>query len=537
MQDHDSSNERPVLERTIAIVRRNWLLLLICVVVVPVVALLYSLAQTPQYTATASLVFQGQGLESQLFGLTPVTNPDPQREAATNLQLVSVEQVAARTAKALDKPGLTTEDVRGAVTVSPAGESELASVEATAEGPAFAARLANEVARQYISFSKEINQEKIVHAQALVETKLEELTPAERASTSGQDLEAKVRQLAALAAVQSGNAELAQRATPPSEPSSPKKTRNVALGILLGVMLGIGLALLREQFDRRLRDAESIEEVFDVPVLGTIPQSRAISNTGPGGELIPTGMEGEAFRMLRANLRYFNVDRQITSILITSAAAEDGKTTVAWNVAAAEARAEKRVLFLEADLRRPRLAEHLGVDQDTGLSLVLAGVESSAAAIKNVQGVDLMAAGPLPPNPGELIESQRMTELLAWAEGEYDRVIVDTPPAAVVADAVSLFSQVDGVVIVSRLNKSPREAAEHLRDQLANTAAPLLGIVINGVASPADSGYYRSQPMANSFPDSPNGSAKAKKSPAKPLKRAARRAQRAASAGKPPRSS
>jgi receptor protein-tyrosine kinase len=242
-------------------------------------------------------------------------------------------------------------------------------------------------------------------------------------------------------------------------------------------------------------------------VLGTIPQSRAIQRSGPGGELPPTGMEGEAFRMLRANLRYFNVDREITSILITSAAPQDGKTTVAWNVAMAEARAGKRVLYIEADLRRPTLSGHLGISPDIGLSLVLSGAETAPTAIQNVQGVDLIFAGPLPPNPAELIESQRMTELLTWGEEKYDRVIVDTPPAAVVADAVSLFNQVDGVVIVARLNKSPREAAEHLRDQLANTSAPMLGIVINGVASPADSGYYRSQPTATPFPADSSGDA------------------------------
>ena len=293
----------------------------------------------------------------------------------------------------------------------------------------------------------------------------------------------------------------------------------MALGLLLGLLLGVGLALLRDQFDRRLRDTDGIEEVFNLPVLGTIPQSRAIQHSGPGGELPPTGMEGEAFRMLRANLRYFNVDREIASILITSAAPQDGKTTVAWNVAMSEARAGKRVLYIEADLRRPTLSGHLGLSPDTGLSLVLSGAEP-AAAIQNVQGVDLIFAGPLPPNPAELIESQRMTELLTWAKGEYDRVIVDTPPAAVVADAVSLFSQVDGVVIVARLNKSPREAAEHLRDQLANTGAPMLGIVINGVASPADSGYYRSQPTAMPFPDGPSGDTETEKDKSEPAEKA-----------------
>ena len=502
MHSSDASHERPVFERGLAIARRNLLLLLLCVVLVPTAALVFSLLQTPQYTASASLLFGTQGSDLQLFGIVPLTDTDPQREAATNLKLVSVDQVATRTARALDESNLTTKDVSEKVAVTGEGESDLISVIATGESPTFAAQLANEFARQYISFSRETKSAKIRRAQGLIEAKLNELTPAERAGAIGQDLAQRARQLAMLATVQTGNAELAQPATPPTSPSSPKTMRNVALGILLGILLGIGLALLREQLDRRIRDLSDIEDVFDLPVLGTIPQSRAIRDSGPGSELAPTSMEGEAFRMLRANLRYFNVDSQVTSILITSAAPQDGKTTIAWNVALAEARAGERVLFLDADLRQPMLAEHLGASVDDGLSLVLAGASKPAAAIQSIMGVDLLPAGPPPPNPAELIESKRMSELLTWAEREYDRVIVDTPPAAVVADAVSLFGRVSGVVIVTRLQRSPRDAATFLHDQLVNTGAPVLGIVINGVNAPPESGYYQSRDAAGPFAES-----------------------------------
>jgi succinoglycan biosynthesis transport protein ExoP len=483
--------ERSTFERGLAIARRNWILLVVCFVTVPAVALAYSLAQTPQYTASASLLFGSSELGQTVFNSPVLTETDPQRAAATNLRLVSLEQVAARTAKALEKPGLGATEISEKVAVSPQGESDLISVSATDESPRFASRLANQFARQYISFRREADRAKISQAEALVQQKINELAPEERAAQEGENLARRQRQLGIIAALQTGNAELVQAATTPSTPSSPTTKRNVALGILLGILLGICLALLREQLDRRLKDLDEVEEMFDLPVLGTIPQSQAILHSGPEVELTPTGMEGEAFRMLRANLRYFNVDREVTSILVTSAAPQDGKTTVAWNVALAEARAGKRVLYLEADLRRPSLADHLGLESDNGLSLVLVGNSDRQAAIQRMHDVDLMLAGPLPPNPAELIESQRMSELLAWAEREYDRVIIDTPPAAVVADAVALFSQVGGVVVVVRLRKSPRDATEHLRDQLANTGAPVLGLVINGVGAPSDNGYYR----------------------------------------------
>jgi tyrosine-protein kinase len=508
--------DRPALERGLGIARRNWLILLICIVALPVLALVYSLLQTPKYTASATLLFNSAEAGQLPFG--GEVDTDPQRAAATNLRLVSLEKISARTAKALDQPGLTTEGVSAAVEVAPQGESDLISIEATDPSAKLATQIANEFARQYISFRRETDQRRIVQAETIVEAKLAELSSGEREGPEGENLEKRLRQLAFLSTLTTGNAELVQEANEPSSPSSPKTKRNIALGLLLGIALGICLALLREQFDRRLRELEDVEALFDVPILGTIPQSSAIAHTGPGAQLAPTGAEGEAFRMLRASLRYFNVDRQVCSILVTSSVSQDGKTTVAWNLALAEARAGTRVLYLEADLRRPSLSTELGIPTDDGLSLVLTGSSEPSQAIREVEGVDVLVAGPVPPNPAELIESQRMSNLLAWAEENYDRVIIDTPPAAVVADAVSLFSQVGGVVVVARLQKSPRDDAEHLRDQLTNTGAPVLGLVINGVGAPSESNYYHASPTGEFAPrrkpESKASSANSNSSPA-----------------------
>jgi tyrosine-protein kinase len=497
LQASATHHERPAFERGLAIVRRNLLLLAICLITVPLVALGYSLLQDKEYTASASLLFGGQSLEAKLFGFEP--NEDPQREAATNIKLVSSDEVSVRTADALDVPGLSAADVKSAVSVTPEGESKLIAIEATDTDPKLATRIADEYASQYIEFSRDEAKAKIEATKTPIEAQLEEIPAADREGTSASVLERKIRQLDALKAIQSGNAELAQPAVEPTSPSSPRTSRNVALGILLGLLLGIGLALAREQFDRRLRDIEEVEELLRLPVLGTIPRSRAILDRGAGAELTPTGAEGEAFRMLRASLHYFNVDRTVKSILVTSAAARDGKTTVAWNLAQSEGRAGTKVLFIEADLRRPTLAAALGIGDHDGLSLVLAGISEPKGAIRNTHGVDVLTAGPLPPNPAELIESKRMVELLKWAEGEYERVIVDTPPSALVADAVPLFSQVGGVAVVVRLLQSPREAIEQLKDQLENTRAPVLGIVINGVEAPSDTSYYRGQQASGDF--------------------------------------
>ncbi|HKB50517.1 MAG TPA: polysaccharide biosynthesis tyrosine autokinase [Solirubrobacterales bacterium] len=476
------------LERALLIARRNWILLLVCFLVVPGAALAYSGAQTPEYTASASLLF----IEKD------ASQVNPERAAATNLALVSLDQVAARTASTLSDTGLTVSEVSNKVSVSPAGESDLVQVEATDADPVVAAKIANEFARQFIAFRRDANRAKVLKALGLIEARLNELAPNELGSPEAVALENRKRDLAVRATLQTGEAQLVQPATAPSAPSTPKTTRNVALGILLGLVLGISLALLRDQFDRRLKTVEEAEDAFGLSVLATIPQSRNIGG-GDDADATLRGEEAESFRMLRANLQYFGIDQELKSILITSPASEDGKTMVAWNLALTEAHAGKRILFIEADLRRPTIAAQLHLLGEKGLGLVLAGGLEAKAAIQKAQGVDILPAGPLPPNPAELIDSQRMEDLLEWAEREYDRVVVDTPPAAVVADALPLIKRVDRMLVVVRLRRTARDAAERLREQLANIDAPVIGIVINGAAAKADDSYYRSPAISDSF--------------------------------------
>ena len=303
------------LERGIQIARRNWVLLLVCFLAVPGAALVYSLAQTPEYTASASLLFTEKN----------TSQVDPERAAATNLQLVSLDQVAARTADALPDAGLNMTEVSEKISVSPAGESDLVDIEATDADPALSAEIANEFAMQFIAFRRDANRAKITKEEELIETRLNELTPSQLGGPEGQALEERNRELAVKATLQTGEAQLVQPATEPGAPSSPKKTRNVALGILLGLVLGISLALLRDQFDRRLKTVEEAERAFDLPVLATVPQSKQIED---GIEVTLRGEEAELFRMLRANLQYFGLNEEIRSLLITSSASEDGKTMV-----------------------------------------------------------------------------------------------------------------------------------------------------------------------------------------------------------------
>jgi polysaccharide biosynthesis transport protein len=479
------------LERVIRVARRNAGLILLCVVLAPAAALAVSMLQTKEYTASSSLLFRDPGLDQKFTG-TPFfqEGQDEARLAATNLRLVSLDSLAALTAREIDKPGFSREDVSNAVEVGADGPSDVVTVKATDHDPRFAAKLANTYAREYIVFRREADRAKVREAQLLVQTKLDAMTPEERAGSSGQRLEDSARQLELLSALQTGNAELVQRARPPTSASSPKPIRSVALGLVLGLLLAVGATLLREQLDRRLRDASDVTDLLSVPVLAAIPDHRPTPRYA--NPLEPP--DSESFRMLRTNLRYFNVDEELNSILVTSAAPKEGKTTISWNLARAEARAGKRVLLIEADLRRPTLGSQLGVAARGGLTLILAGVTNPEETLTTVSDVDLITAGPPPPNPAELIESQRMRKLIQWGEERYDRVIIDTPPAAMVADAIPLVPMVSGVVVVVRLGQSRHDAVERLQTQLANVDAPVLGVVLNGSVVRKSDYYYPQRP-------------------------------------------
>jgi succinoglycan biosynthesis transport protein ExoP len=481
------------LQRVIPIIRRNLGLILLCVVLAPAAALALSLVQSKEYTASSSLLFRDPGLDTKFTG-TPFfrEGEDEARLAATNLRLVSLDSIATLTARRIGNPGFTREDVSKAVDVAAEGTSDVVTISATDTDPKFAATLANTFAREYVRFRRDRDRAKVREALTLVQRRLNAMTAEEQAGRAGQELQDSARQLELIAALQTGNAEVVQRARPPTTASSPKPVRSVALGLVLGLLLAVALTLIREQLDRRLRDPSDVTELLNVPVLAAISADRGTVRHDIANDSSMRRLDTEAFRMLRTNLRYFNVDEQLTSIMVMSASPEEGKTSIAWNLARAEAKAGTRVLCIEADMRRPTLARHLDVAADGGLSLILAGVMDPGDAITTASGVDVITAGPLPPNPAELIESQRMRKLIQWGEQHYDRVIIDTPPAASVADAIPIVPMVSGVVIVVRLGHSHRDAVDHLRTQLVNINAPVLGVVLNGsVGRPNNYDYAR----------------------------------------------
>jgi succinoglycan biosynthesis transport protein ExoP len=513
------------IEQVLGTLRRRAVWILLCFVLVTGAAYGYSKHQTKKYTATASLVFNNSQANQQAAGLQALSGGTSQQaQQSTNLQLVHLGDMAEKTAALLAGTktatplarALTKEKIKEALNVSAQGESDIVDVTATATTPTLAAEIANTYANTFVKEQQDNNHAYYASALRLVDRQLGALSPKQRLSATGLALASRAQSLGVLAELRNGNVEVAQWATVPTSPSSPKVSRNTLLGALLGLLLGIGIAFLLDRLDRRIREPKDLEAIYRLPLLGVVPESRALSRSAQRDGDSPAGLapgEAEAFHLIRAHLRYFNVDRQLRALMIASAAPGDGKTTIAHHLAAAAARMGSRVLLMEVDLRRPTLMQQLDVSSGPGLSDILIGAASLGEAAQSIavgapsgdglqgRSFDVLVAGAvLPPNPAELIESHAMQTLLDQAKATYDLVVVDTPPLTAVSDAFPLLSKVDGVIIVGRVGRNRRDIAERLHETLTGAGAPLLGVVANGVKASGPNSYMYAYDYAQTAP-------------------------------------
>lgn len=285
----------------------------------------------------------------------------------------------------------------------------------------------------------------------------------------------------------------------PLNPIRPRTRANMALSVILGLAVGISMALFLEHLDDSIKGPEDAEKLLGAPVLGYVPifhNDGVVSDARTDLVALyhPRSKASEAYRALRTGIVFSAPDEQLRKILVTSAAPGEGKTISATNLAVTMAQTGSKVLLVDSDMRRPRVHTLFNLSNTHGLSNLLIGEARAKQAIKttNVPNLHVMTSGPIPPNPSELLGSQRMKKVIHGLSKFYDRIIFDSPPALTVTDANILGTMVNGVVVVVRTSSTARELARRGTSQLRSVNARILGTVLNHVPKGPDSYYYHS---------------------------------------------
>ncbi len=337
---------------------------------------------------------------------------------------------------------------------------------------------------------------------------------AEANKTLYEGLMTKLKETAISAGLRSSNIRVVDPAMVPSTPARPAKTRNVALAFLVGLVGGIGLALMREYLDNTVKTPDDVETLSRLPSLAVVPEFAGTNGSGkrPGllqgfssnghdkrielvAQHLPKSQMAEAFRALRTSILLSQADHPPQVILVTSALPREGKTTAAANLAVTLAQLGDKTVLVDADLRKPGVGRLLNLagGKYAGLSSYLAGVSSldlvsvPHPAIPNLVAIP---TGPLPPNPADLLSSQRLVEAIAELRTKFKFIVIDSPPIMAATDAVILSVQTDGVLLVVRSGETPKEAFTRTRDLLHSVKCRILGVVLNAVDSGAPDYYY-----------------------------------------------
>lgn len=313
----------------------------------------------------------------------------------------------------------------------------------------------------------------------------------EMAEAAYKELESERRQLAIRQKAWRDSAQIIQPAAVPLSPIRPRKTLNLMFATLMGLCLGVSMAFLQEFLDDRVNSPEDAERTVGLPVLGYIPmmsdgQERLMT------ELPAQSLISESYRGLRSSIGFASVDEPIRTLVVTSSNKGEGKSLTSVNLAIAMALERRRVILVDADLRRPNLHRLLKVEQSPGLSDLLVDRVPVEDALQRtaIEGLQVITSGPRPPDPAELLNSMRMSELIKQLSKMADMVIFDTPPCLPVTDAQVLATKVNGVVLVLEVGEAKKAALRHVKGLLDQARARTLGLVLNKIGQGASQGYY-----------------------------------------------
>ncbi|MFF2487709.1 polysaccharide biosynthesis tyrosine autokinase [Microbacterium sp. NPDC058062] len=435
----------------IRILRKNWVIIVVATLVGIGVAAAWSLTRTPQYEAQ-STVFVSTQSGSTIQDLQQGSN-FTQSRVQTYTNLVTTPIVMNPVIAELGL-GMTASELSAEVEASAALNTTLITITVTGADPVQAADVANALG-------------------ASLKSVVERLETPNGTDTS------PVR------------VERVKDALPPLSPSSPNVPLNLALGALVGLAIGIGTAVLRAVLDTRIRTPRDVEQVTDRPLIGAIAFDPKAKERPLIVHADPLSPRAESFRAMRTNLQFLETDEGRASYVITSSVPSEGKSTTTINLAIALADAGKRVALLDTDLRKPKIAEYLGIEGGAGLTDVLIGRARLADVMLpwGNRSLYVLPAGKIPPNPSELLGSKSMLQLLEALERDVDVVLCDAPPLLPVTDAAILAKATSGAILVVSAGHTNRHQLSGAVDALNTAGAHIAGIAITMVPTRGPDSY------------------------------------------------
>jgi len=469
--------------------RRKWWVVLAAALGLAA-SLAFSLTAHKQYSATAQLLVQPSINASGVGATEP--QPVTQTDVETELQLVTSAPVQQAVRAHLNSVP--------AVTAAEVGQTNVMAITATSEVPSQAAAVANLYATAFVQYRQGVAERSLASAEAQLRSQISSLTQqlkSFRGKTTSPEASALLNQQAVLkeqlaqmqvsGAADTGDVVLVTPAQPPVSPSSPKPVKDALLGLAAGLALGLGLAFLRHSLDDKLASKEAAEHAGGAQVLAMTPMVSSWRRRRPLVVVLtqPTSPAAESYRSLRTSLQFARQDGQLRSIMVTSPSASEGKTATLANLGVVFAQAGERVLLVSCDLRRPRIGSFFEFNETEGLTSVLLGqrtLEQVLMPVAGTDGLSLLPAGPIPPNPAELLGSARARDIFADLQKRFDLVLIDSPPVLPVTDAAILSRHADATLMLVAAGQTRRADLHRAVEKLDHVGTTILGIVLNKVS-------------------------------------------------------
>jgi polysaccharide biosynthesis transport protein len=494
--------------------RRIWIVILAIVIAVGA-AYLVSSRQTPAYEATSQVNVGGSSISTILNPASHVSSSVVQQNVASAAQAAHTTPIAAATLKAANVHGMTAQDLLDETSITPSDTTSFFSIAVTDRFPDRAKLLATTYAETYVAVSNHnavaglSAKLKALNAKiAQLKTKIaREIAAAGNQSAGAADQTELQNDLKQQGAYQNGldslanNNQVAQKAESATK-VRPATTRNLIMGFGIGLVIGLVLVSLAEALDTRIRHSDDVAQRLGLPLLTRIPiPPRSLRKASSLGMLHDEGgIQTEAYRKLRINLDFANLSIKARTIMVTSATEQEGKSTTVANLAVALAKAGRRVVLVDLDLRKPYLDRFFDLTGRPGMTDVALGNVTLDQAMWSIPipgaeggpgagSLHVLPSGPMPPNPADLIESSVVTEVLLDLAERADVVLLDSAPLLPVADGVVLSNKVDGMLVVVRASTIRRPVLNELQRVLTACPAAKLGFVLTGSDEGEGYGY------------------------------------------------